>query len=79
MKREARAHIVRCHHDSGNNKAASLLRRLRSKVSNHQGLAKQADPQGDNLCLRPVTLQYGVVRLMDFVILQSGSNLSDIL
>ena len=31
--RRARAHIVRCHHDSGNNKAASLLRILRFKVS----------------------------------------------
>ena len=40
MKREARAHMVRCHHDSGNNKAASLLRLLRFKVSNRQGLAK---------------------------------------
>ena len=29
--------IVRCHHDSGNNKAAPLLRLLISKVSNHQG------------------------------------------
>ena len=32
-------HIVRCHHDSGNNKDASLLRLLRLKVSNRQGLA----------------------------------------
>ena len=32
--------IVRCHHDSGNNKAASLLCLQRSKVSNHDGLAK---------------------------------------
>ena len=32
--------IVRCNHDSGNNKAASLLRLQRSKVSNHHGLAK---------------------------------------
>ena len=29
--------IVRCHHDSGNNKAAFLLRLLRAKVSNHHG------------------------------------------
>ena len=34
---------------------------------------------GDTLCLRPVTLQYGVVRLMDFAILQSGLHLSDVL
>ena len=33
-------HIVRYHHDSENNKAASLLRLLRSKVSNHHGRAK---------------------------------------
>ena len=35
-------HIVRYHHDSGNNKAASLLLRvrlMRLKVTNHQGLA----------------------------------------
>ena len=36
----ARAHIVRCHHGSGNNKAASLLRLLGFKVSNRQRLAK---------------------------------------
>ena len=48
------------------------------KVSNHHGLAKLADLQGDTLCLRPVTVQYGVVRLMDFAILQSGLNLSDV-
>ena len=38
--RRARAHIARCHHGSGNNNAASLLRLLRFKVSNRQGLAK---------------------------------------
>ena len=38
--RRARAHIVRCHHDSGNNKAAAPLRLLRFKVSNRHGLAK---------------------------------------
>ena len=32
--------IVRCRHDSVNNKAASLLRLPRSKVSNHHGLVK---------------------------------------
>ena len=37
--RWARAPRLRYHHDSGNNKAASLLRLLRLKVSNHQGLA----------------------------------------
>ena len=79
MKREARAHIVRCHHDSGSNKAVFLLHLLRFKVSNRQGLVKKADLHGDTLCLRPVTLQYGVVRLMDFAILQSGSNLPDVL
>ena len=41
IKRDGREpHIVGCHHDSWNNKAASLLRFLRSKVSNHHGLAK---------------------------------------
>ena len=41
IKRDGREpRIVRCHHDSGNNKAASLLRLLSSKVSNHHGLAK---------------------------------------
>ena len=80
MKRDGREpHIVRCHHDSGTNKAASLLRLLRFEVSTRQGLAKYADLQWDTLCLRPVTLQYGVVRVMDFAILQSGSNLSDVL
>ena len=35
IKRDGReSRIVRCHHDSGNNKAASILRLLRSKVSN---------------------------------------------
>ena len=47
----------RCHHDSGINKAASLLRLLSSKVSKHHRLAKKADLEGDTLCLRPVTLQ----------------------
>ena len=57
IKRDGREpRIVRCHHDSGNNKASSLLRLLRSKLSNHHGLAKEADLQGDTLCLRPVTL-----------------------
>ena len=57
IKRDGREpRIVRCHHDSGNNKAASLLRLPRAKVSNHHGLAKLADLQGDTLCLRPVTL-----------------------
>ena len=54
--RRARAHIVRCHHDSGTNKAASLLRLLRFEVSTRQGLAKYADLQWDTLCLRPVAL-----------------------
>ena len=39
-KETGESRIVRCHHDSGNNKADSLLRLLRSKVSNHHGLAK---------------------------------------
>ena len=47
MKREARAHIVRCHHHSGNNIAASLLRLLRFIVSNRHGLVKSAHLQGD--------------------------------
>ena len=37
--RWARASRLRCHHDSGNNKVASLLRLLGLKVSNRQGLA----------------------------------------
>ena len=41
IKRDGREpRIGTCHHDSGNNKAASLLRLLRSKESNHHGLAK---------------------------------------
>ena len=41
IKRDGREpRIIRCHHDSGSNKAASLLRLLRSKVSNYHGLAK---------------------------------------
>ena len=41
IKRDAREpRIVGCHHDSGNNTADSLLRLLRSKLSNHHGLAK---------------------------------------
>ena len=41
IKRDGREpSIVRCNHDSGNKKAVSLLRLLRSKVSNHHGLAK---------------------------------------
>ena len=41
IKRDGREpRIVRCHHDSGNNKAASLLCLQRSKVSNRHGLAK---------------------------------------
>ena len=76
-KETGEGRIVRCHHDSGINKAFSRLRLLRSKVSNHHRLAKQADLQGDTLCHRPVSLQYGVVRLTDFAILQSGLNLSD--
>ena len=40
-KRDGREpRILRCHHDSGNNKAVSLPRLLRSKVSNRHGLAK---------------------------------------
>ena len=52
-KRRARARIVRCHHDSGNNKAASLLRLLSFKVSNRHGLAKYADMQGGTLVSPP--------------------------
>ena len=51
--RRARARIVRCHHDSGNNKAASLLRLLSFKVSNRHGLAKYADMQGGTLVSPP--------------------------
>ena len=54
--RRARAHMVRCHHESGNNKAASLLRLLRFKVSNRQVYQKEQTCEGILKCLRPVTL-----------------------
>ena len=38
--RWARAPRLRCHHDSGNNKAASPFGLLKLKVSNHQVLAQ---------------------------------------